>query len=167
MTAVTLMAQITDELEKKSNQLLIDFQSNVYALYDEFNFTPVYVEPLQSYSKYHRELQQQGKENDPPKVMESLFVNNNDHPDSNSITNSISTNNDDSLSSFNSSLISNTENIENIENEIIDTSLLQIAMPTIMDINHNKNICNLNFGAYNGRHSQSFTVSGIIDMFNT
>ena len=198
MTAVTLMGLITNELENKSNELLNDFQTNVYALYDQFNFTPVYVEPLQNYSKYDYTTEcnhslEQKVQNDieeiinAPKIMESIFVNNNsNNNDSNSITNTISTTNDDSLSSFNSSLIENMENMDNMDNmegmgmettKMDPSSSLQIQMPNmnmntnniidippIIDIDNLFNNNNHN-GGYQGNHSQSFTVSGNINMF--
>eukprot|EP01084_Bolivina_argentea_P037830 69962_1 len=50
MSAVTLMGLIIDELQAISKRETASFQHDVYQLYDEFNFTPVYVEPLTDYS---------------------------------------------------------------------------------------------------------------------
>eukprot|EP01084_Bolivina_argentea_P037828 69958_1 len=51
MTAVTLMGLVIDKLQIMSNESGLNFQRDVYQLYDEFHFTPVYVEPLVDYSQ--------------------------------------------------------------------------------------------------------------------
>ena len=134
MTAVTLMGLITNELGIKSNESLLDFQTNVYALYDQFNFTPVYVEPLQNYSKYpiptnsNHKLEQKVQDEDVKKIInwnaklnntpeiESIFVNNNDHPhpEPDPDSTSVATNHD-SLSSYSHSIsISNDMEMYNV-----------------------------------------------------
>ncbi len=40
------MGVVIDELQVAANRSLSIFQRDVYQLYDEFNFTPVYIKPL-------------------------------------------------------------------------------------------------------------------------
>ena len=41
-----------EKLELSSNQILHDFQNQVYSLYDEWNFEPIYVKPLTNYAAH-------------------------------------------------------------------------------------------------------------------